>query len=81
MGVTRVSRVTSVTQTSTIHPLQPQHKVSLFFTSNPSLLIYIYRIQVFFSERNHHKAHKHAPDKSLSPTPSHQKTSLDMLPS
>jgi hypothetical protein len=31
-----------------IHPLQPQHKVSVFFTSNPSLLTHIYRIQAFF---------------------------------
>jgi hypothetical protein len=42
--------VTSVTQTSTTHPLQPQHKVkvSVVLTSNPSLITYIYRTQAFF---------------------------------
>jgi hypothetical protein len=68
MGVTSVSCVTSVAQTSTTHPPpQPQHKVSVFFTSNFSLLTYIYRIQAFFSERNHPKVRKRAPGKSLPP--------------
>jgi hypothetical protein len=72
MGVMSVSHVTSVAQTLTLHPPpQSQHRVSvlgMFFTSNPSLLIYIYRIQAFFSERNHPKVRKHAPCKSLPPT-------------